>query len=164
MSANLQPDLDPVQIRRLEELGRLELLRRWVLPRHHLFRLRLELIQNKSLRHLPVRYLDFDGLIGETVFEVPILDEGLGAHQRAMASAVGSFSSSSSSREGATSSGSSKSSSSAPFGPKTISSCETNGATLGAADRRKIVLIVASKEKAGRFGSSVQTYTLSGVW
>ena len=71
----MQPDLDPVQIRRLEELGRLELLRRWVLPRHRLFRLRLELIQNKSLRHLPVRCLDFDGLIGETVFEVPNLDE-----------------------------------------------------------------------------------------
>ena len=75
MSANLQPDLDPVQIRRLEELGRLELLRKQVLPRHHLFRLRLELIQIKSLRHLPVRYLDFDGLIGKTVFEVPNLDE-----------------------------------------------------------------------------------------
>ena len=59
-----------MQIRCLEELGRLGLPKR-ILPRHHLFRLRLGLIQGEALQQLPVWHPGFGGLIGSVAFKVP---------------------------------------------------------------------------------------------
>ena len=49
LSADLQPGLDPIEARSLEELGCLELTEE-VLLRHRLLRTRMQLVQNVALQ------------------------------------------------------------------------------------------------------------------
>ena len=74
LPANLQPSLDPIQLRRLEKLGCFELAEQ-VFLRHRLLRPSLQLIEDETFEQLLVRDADFDRLVWWAMLHIPIFDQ-----------------------------------------------------------------------------------------
>ena len=74
LPANLQTSLDPIELGRLEKLGRLELAEQVALA-HGLLLALSQLVQDEALEELLVRHANLDGQAGRALLEVPELDE-----------------------------------------------------------------------------------------
>jgi hypothetical protein len=75
LPANLKASLNPIQLGRLEELGRLELTEK-ILLRHSLLWSCVELVKHKAFEELLVRDSNFDRLARWAMLKIPVFYKG----------------------------------------------------------------------------------------